>query len=33
MMETLFNTVVGLKEVRLIEGRPDIAFVEYIDEI
>ncbi|KAA6389212.1 MAG: putative Protein transport protein SEC24 [Streblomastix strix] len=33
MMQNLFGAIVGLKEVRLIEGRPDIAFVEYVDEI
>lgn len=32
MLQMLFGQFPGFKEVRLIPGRPDIAFVEYEDE-
>ncbi|XP_022673262.1 U1 small nuclear ribonucleoprotein A-like [Varroa jacobsoni] len=33
MLHVLFGQFPGFKEVRLVPGRPDIAFVEYEDEI
>lgn len=33
MLHVLFGQFPGYKEVRLVPGRPDIAFVEYEDEI
>lgn len=32
MLEMLFGQFAGFKEVRLVPGRPDIAFVEYEDD-
>ena len=32
MLNALFNQFPGLREVRLIPGRHDIAFVEYMSE-
>jgi hypothetical protein len=32
MLSTLFNQFPGFKEVRMIESKPGIAFVEYVDE-
>ena len=32
MLEMLFQQLSGFKEVRLVGGRPDIAFVEYATE-
>eukprot|EP00039_Didymoeca_costata_P019217 m.336677 g.336677 ORF g.336677 m.336677 type:complete len:220 (-) comp17924_c0_seq1:85-744(-) len=32
MIQMLFHELEGFKEVRLVEGRPDIAFVEYENE-
>lgn len=33
MLQMLFGQFPGFKEVRLVPGRPDIAFVEYEDEL
>jgi len=33
MLQMLFGQFPGFKEVRLVPGRPDIAFVEYEDEM
>lgn len=32
MLEELFGQLDGLKEVRQVGGRPDIAFIEYNNE-
>jgi hypothetical protein len=33
MLQTLFKQIKGIKEVRQVGGRPDIAFIEYVETL